>query len=153
VAEELRDDTLDLLFELTRTMPERQLADADGLDEKAWQALAAASVVVGLGALGRPDQPILLALAGVAYIAAATSAITCVWPRQYRLTRPADTLWADFWSEKPRDIKHAVVADAASAYSANTHVVAAKRRWLLRALSALLAETVLLGLAALTATI
>jgi hypothetical protein len=32
-------------------------------------------------------------------------------------------------------------------------VVAAKRRWLLRALSALLAETVLLGLAALTATI
>jgi hypothetical protein len=69
------------------------------------------------------------------------------------VTRPAQTLWSEFWNEPPRNIKHAVVADAAAAYEANTAVVARKRAWLLGALGALLVETVFLGSAAVAATV
>lgn len=126
---------------------ERQLATGDAIDGKAWQALAAASVVIGLGAIGAVDDA-LLAVAAAAYALVAACALMAVRPRGYQVAPPPQDVWGHYWHRPAVELHHMLADTVATAYPANAQLLRDKRRWLVGALLALAAETIVLALAA-----
>ncbi len=138
------DETLDLLFDVVRDAPERQLRAQEVLDGKIVQVFAAATVILGLagisGGVAETDAPSCLILAALGFYAIASGAAGyAIWPRSYRVTRHADVLWREYRDAPPRTIREAMVADAAAAYPHNAGLLRRK----LRALSVALAATAL----------
>lgn len=142
----LQDETLDLLFDLTRGAPDRQLETGVVYDGKVTTLAGAGSVVLGIAALAtEPNQRLTIA-AVLAYGVVIAATLYCVWPRPFQVIRHADVLWAEHWDSTPRQIKHAVVAQSASSYAANKPVLRRKVRALVVALVAIATESVLIGL-------
>ncbi len=50
--------------------------------------------------------------------------------RSWRVSGHADALWNDYWDESPRNIKHAIVADAAESVASNRETLRQKAQWL-----------------------
>jgi hypothetical protein len=113
---EVRPETLDFIFDLSHTAPERQLAAAEALDSKLFQLFAVGGVVIGLAATGNGKAGLLLA-ATVAYVVLAIAAVYGLWVRKLRVSRHPDQLWNEFWQESVADIKVAILADVSSAYA------------------------------------
>jgi hypothetical protein len=147
----LRPQTLDLLLDLGRAAPDAQLRAADALDAKLVQVFAAGTVLIGLPAIrGAPHHAAsatLFAIAVCAFLVLAFYSIRALWTRRFRVLIAPDQLWYRFWDEPPEAIKHAVVADLASAYTENNAQLLRKRRELGRALVAVGVEAAAIGVA------
>lgn len=142
----LREDTLELLFELSRGTTDLQMESGVVHDKKATTLAGAASVVLGFVALA-PEQCRELTLAAfVAYGLVLTATLYCIWPRSFAVIRHPDVLWRDFWDATPREIKHAVVVRTADDYTANKKILRRKVVALFVVLAATAVEAVLVGL-------
>ena len=152
---QLGDETLDLLFELTRDAPQKQLDSVEALDGKVVQVFAAGSVVVGLTAMGNSLKTSMTTLpsgyftailiAIVAYFVLAASAAVALWVRQFFVSWGADITWRDYWWATPRSIKHSLVESVANDYRKNRSLLV-RKRWLVRvAISALAIESLAVG--------
>jgi hypothetical protein len=144
---QLRPETVDFLFDHLRESLEAQLASVDVIDGKVFQIFAAGSVLIGLTALGDPEQlnPWLLLVGLVGYAGVAAAAIGAVLPRSWRVIRHADTIWPEFWDLEPRAIKHALLQQASDGYSINRDQIHSKANWLRLAVGALTVEAVAVG--------
>ena len=147
----LSDETLDFIFDFVRDAPDQQLASADALDSKMVQVFAVAGVIVGLAAAGLSSKStvvgLILAVSIAAFVVAAVASGYALWVREMRSNRHADEIWRDYWNEPPREIKHAIVADTADAYSANKRSLERKARAMRAAFLAAGVEVVLVGFA------
>jgi hypothetical protein len=144
---ELRPETVDFLFDHLRESLETQLASVDVIDGKVFQIFAAGSVLIGLTAVGQPDElnPWLLVLALVGYAGVAAAAVAAVWPRRWRVIRHADKVWPDFWDLDPSAIKHALLQQTAEGYSLNSQQISQKALWLRISVTALALEAIAVG--------
>lgn len=141
------EGTLDLIFDVVKSEPERQLATVDSLDTKAFALFSVASVLIGLTAFAtRISQWLLVATLG-AYLIAAGLCVFAVRIRKWHMNRSSALLYEEFWDSPPDAIKHAMVARIAADYPANTKMLKWKSagiRWALRFVAL---ETLLLGIA------
>jgi hypothetical protein len=147
----LEDETLDLIFKLSKGVPADQLQASDSVDSKTFQAFAAASVLIGLATIRGPRHDNLetafLAAAVAAFVSLAAVAIWALWTREYRVGISPDQLWREFWAETPRNIKHAHVTDTASGYPENDGILRSKHRRLRFVLIMLVIEAGAIGAA------
>ncbi len=150
-------ETIEFIWSETRGAVEAQLAVADGLDSKAFQAIGVGTALIGLVALGSGAllaQPSLarwfLAAAIFSYVMSALFTFFAVNVRRYRLGNRADQLWPTQWQEEPIAIKHALIADWAEAYRYNDAEIRKKTRSLRAALATMALEATMIG-AAITA--
>jgi hypothetical protein len=148
---ELKPETLDLLFELARKAPDEQIRASDAVDSKIFQAFAAASVLIGLAAVGGVKHgkvtTAFVSLAVVAFIVVAVAAIWALWSRSYRVGMTPPQLWKKYWDSDALDIKHAYVVDIADGAPANESKLNGKHRALRVTLLALLVEAAAIGAA------
>jgi hypothetical protein len=159
--EQLEPETLDLIFELSRTAPDGQLRASDAVDSKIFQAFAAASVLIGLAAIHEPSvvgktvhgakhdnlETAFLALAVAAFLLLAVIAIRALWSRSYRVGMSAAQLWHRYWPDTPETIKHAYVDDIASGYLENEKHLRSKHKALRVVLITLVVEAAAIGAA------
>lgn len=147
---ELTDETLDLLFDLVREAPDKQVAVGDVHDAKAFKFGAAASVLLGFVALVDVPGKLLWGIV-MSYVIVLGSVLWTVRPRGYHVVRHADSLWEQHWNETPRAIKHAVVAEAANAYKTNRALLRSKLSGLVFAVVALGIEAIFVAITVLDA--
>lgn len=151
----LTDETLDLLYEHSRGQTTGQIEWSDQLDSKGAQLFAAGSVVVGLAGLGMTGDArmttIVLFIAVVCYVGLAIAAFFLLRVREWFVSGHADILWREHWADSPRDIKHAIVEDAAQAVAHNRALLLEKSRWLLAVQVLLTVEVISVGMAVVTA--
>lgn len=160
-APQLEPETLDLIFELSRAVPDDQLRASDSVDSKTFQAFAAGSVLIGLAAIHEPSvigkavhgvkhdnlETAFLAAAVAAFLVLAAVAIRALWSRSYRVPMSPNQLWETFWPDTPQTIKHAFVADIADGYLENDDILKSKHRALRVVLIALVVEAAAIGAA------
>jgi hypothetical protein len=142
------EQTLDLLYELTRDAPSAQLQASDAVDGKIVQTFAAAGVLIGLAAVHENRSDVataFVALAVLAFFAVAAVGICSLRGRQYRVTVGADQLWTRYRSDVPFTIKEAFVRDVARGYPENEKNIKLKHKALRIMLGALLVEAGAIG--------
>ena len=133
----LKTESLDFIFEYTRSGPEVQLKDVEALDNKVIQILSVSSVIIGLVGftIGKNGVkfPYLTTfiVALLAYMSLAVSAFIHLKANKYRRSLQADVLWQEFWESDVKDIKHSLVADIGKAYTHNKELIEKKSRTLL----------------------
>jgi len=128
-------ETLDLIFEHVRDLPERQFQDVVDMDAKFVQAFAAASVVIGAAALvNAANHPqvttVLLVAALLCYGAMAVVSFLHLRPIGMHGSRYGDTLWDDFKDDSPADIKLGIVLQVKDDYGFNSDKIKDKARTL-----------------------
>lgn len=101
-------ETAARMAEVAMETNRRQLETADALDQKAWQALAAGSLIIGLGVAGDVSGWGLVAPLG-AYIALAVTSLMCLQVRAYSVLPATWALWKDNWWRDRGDLDHAIV--------------------------------------------
>jgi hypothetical protein len=149
---ELNEDTVKLIFEITRDNPERQVADAKDLDTKMVQVFSAASVVIGLVSFsGRPAHhswwiDVLTGGLLLSYGATALVAFMHLRAREFRRTLYASNLWRETWNRTPMEIRHALIADISEAYVHNRPILNQKGRLIQIAVVTTGIEVALVGL-------
>jgi hypothetical protein len=142
--------TLDLIYEVTRHGPPNQFREIESLDAKLVQVFAAASVVIGLAGVagvGRSSTlAFFLAIAVVAYIAAAAAALWGM--RMARTKRPyhSDSLLGDFWQSSAQEIKYALAYELPDIHSHNQTVIESKANAAAVAMFATALEVVAVGI-------
>jgi hypothetical protein len=148
-SEGLPRETLDFIFEQVRDAPSEQLQAVDALDAKMVQVFGAAAVTLGLAAAGTAGhgttRGVFIIVAVVAFGVVACAAIYSLWVRRFGVSIAADQLWRRYWRDEVGNIKHAIVADVADAYSKNAALLAHKRVALRWALIALAVEAAAIG--------
>ena len=126
----------------------RQLATADALDAKAWQALGAGSVILALGVVGDLGGLVLvLPLAG--YVCVAVGSFFCLRVRRFEVMPSTTGLWQDNWFRPVADLDHTVIYALVTAEATNRAILHDKARDLRVALVGLAIETAALVLVAL----
>jgi hypothetical protein len=149
---ELNEDTVKLIFEITRDNPERQVADAKDLDTKMVQVFSAASVVIGLVSFAdRPSQDswwidVLIGCLLISYGATALVAFMHLRARQFRRSLYAGNLWREAWDRTPMEIRHALIVDISEAYVHNKPILNQKGRFIQIAVVTTGVEVALVGL-------
>jgi hypothetical protein len=140
-------DTLALFRELLLDTLHRQLATADALDSKAWQALGVGSVVIGLAVAGdRGGWWLLFPLVG--YVVLAIGALLCLRVRGWKVPPKGDELWRDAWYVEGADLDQTVVNALAQGEPVNRELLESKASALRFALVGLLVEIVALTIVA-----
>lgn len=138
--------TLDVVYELFREVPERQLQAVDALDSKAAQLLAAGSVVLGFTAVGAGEVwPPFVAAALVAYGGLAWQALGALRPRPWRAWRDPWGTWSAVWELPPAEAKYALLARLRDDVPANAGWIKEKGRHVRLALRWLAGEVLLVG--------
>jgi hypothetical protein len=131
-------DTLDFIFDFVKDAPERQLHDAEMLDNKIIQILSVASIIIGLVGFGvgkislnhtAEIAPLIVAI--LAYIVVVCLSIIHLKAISFRRSLHADELWQEHWDENVVDIKHDLVADIGEAYGHNKGIIDKKKVTLL----------------------
>jgi hypothetical protein len=131
-APEIRPETLTFILEYTKGAPQIQLANADALDAKAMQILAAAGVTLGFVGLsnlqpgGKAAAIVVLLAALVFFVATAATVLLQLGPKTFRQSQAADQLWPKHWHEDVATIEHALVQDIAAAYEHNRPLLDSK---------------------------
>jgi hypothetical protein len=149
---ELNEDTVNLIFEIIRDNPERQVADAKDLDTKMIQVFSAASVVIGLVSFaGRPSNHswwIDVLTGGLLFFYGATALVAFMHlrARKFRRNLYASNLWRDAWDRTPTEIKHALIVDISEAYVHNKPILNQKGRFIQIAVVTTGVEVALVGL-------
>jgi hypothetical protein len=142
------EETLELLYELTREAPNAQLQASDAVDGKIVQTFAAAGVLIGLAAVQGASGDVatgFVALAVLGFLVVAAVGICALRGRQYRVTIGADQLWDKYRSDVPFTIKEAFVRDVAKGYPENEENIRLKHKALRIMLGALLIEAGAIG--------
>ncbi|MGA8521680.1 MAG: hypothetical protein WB807_01325 [Candidatus Dormiibacterota bacterium] len=135
-------DTVEFILNHTRGVPVRQTQTMDALDGKAGQLFAAASLVLGFSGLLlahphrlHPIQAGLIFGALGVYLGAVTFIVFAVNPRRYRLVDHATTLWEDYKTFTPEQIRGALVREIPEVAAFNQGIIIRKAtcvRWLVR---------------------
>jgi hypothetical protein len=147
-------ETLEVIYDHLKEVPEVQQADARDLDTKMVQILQAASVVIALagfatGNLAKVGMPVSIMLIGalLCYVGVAVLVFSSLAPRQFRRSLQGDALWAYYWNKKPEEVRHALVHDVSKAYLHNRGVLKRKARYLRAAIVVTGVEVALVGAA------
>ena len=147
----IKQETLDFIFDYTRDAPERQLQDAKDLDNKMAQLFSVASVVIGLAGLansnmgeGQTAWPLVVALG--LYVVAAGVALISLFPAVQWRSLHADRLWKEYWQTDVPDIKHALADDIRKVYGLNNKVLEQKTLTIKIVVVATGAEVLFVGL-------
>jgi hypothetical protein len=115
--------TIDVIYDHTAGAVPRQIATSHELDSKAIQVLAAAAVVIGLGATGLHHHHlvaiILYAAAVLAFIIAGHAAHELLWTRDFSVVDEPGAWMEVYWPHPPAAVKHALIKRAAIAYEEN----------------------------------
>jgi hypothetical protein len=147
-------ETLAFIYDWGWGALDRQLAAADALDAKMAQALAAGSILLGLPAasgISGGATAAFLGCATAAFLVLAALAVHALWVRRWRAPLSPSQAWREYWADEAEAIRWTIVADTSEAYEENEGLLDSKRRSLRWALSALGAEAVLVGAAAIAA--
>jgi hypothetical protein len=144
----LQPETLDFIYEASRSTLQNQVEAATAMDSKAIQVFSVASVVIGLAAAGgiRSAPRTLGILLVLAYLVAAVTALAALWVRTFRVTDGTEQLWRRYWADPVDEIKHAAIADVAEGEIENRDLLADKRKLLGYAIGATGVESVLVGI-------
>ena len=110
--ERVMPDTAAAIAELGRAALDRHLTTGELLDGKAWAAVAAGSVVAGLGAVASTNR-VLLVFAPIAYGVVAWSAVCTVRPRQYSTPPDPQDAWNGYWNRPLVELHHALIQSSA----------------------------------------
>jgi hypothetical protein len=151
VSEKIKQDALNFIFDYTREAPERQLQDAQNLDNKIAQIFSAASVVIGLAGLASPGPSggwadWLLVVGLVFYLITAIVALLSQFPKVQWRSLHADVLWREYWQTEVPKIKHALAENIQKAYGQNNRVLEQKSLAIKVVVVATGAEVLLVGL-------
>lgn len=121
----LQNDTLDLIYEVTRQGPVDQLRRAETLDAKIVQVFASASVVIGLTGVApeKVAREWFLYLALGAYGVVAVATLVGIWVRSHWHVFHSDTLLDDFWAESVTDTKYALASEFPIVYAKNRSIL------------------------------
>lgn len=143
------DTTLDFIYEHTRGAVRGHVEQARGLDTKAAQIFAAATVVIGLaGATHDPSAPGgLLIAALVFYGLTLLGSIAAMWPVTFAGSDFGANLWPDHYDQQPREIKHGIVAAVTKASSGNESRIQLKAWLVMAVLISTGIEAILVGVA------
>ncbi len=147
---DVNPETLEFIFNYTKEAPERQIKDAEALDNKMAQIFSVASVVIGLVGVSSVSgrwTNLLLAAALISYLVAATVALFQLIPKAQNRSLHADKLWSTFWQKEVYDVQHSLVDDISKAYSHNLEVLKKKSLTLKVVLGATAAEVLFIGIA------
>jgi hypothetical protein len=153
MSSELDPKTVETICSLIKDAPERQLDNANTLDNKMVQIFGAAGIVIGLLGLSQNNlgQGLLITVCLLGsltfYIATAVVAFTHLRPKPFRRSLHGDTLWPNTWHLRNVDVQHTVIADVGKAYSHNKALVIGKAHTLSIAIFTTAMEVVLVGLA------
>jgi hypothetical protein len=131
---DLNKSTVDTIYDFIKDAPERQIDNANTLDNKMVQVFAAAGVVIGLlgfasGNLGSAWY-ITACLLGalISYAATAFIALSQLRPKLFMRSMHGDTLWPITWQLTDLEVKHAIIADVTKSYGHNRSLLASKAR-------------------------
>jgi hypothetical protein len=143
----LSGETLDFIYDNSRSTLRNQIDAGAGMDSKAIQVFAVASVVIGLAAAGgiRTAPRFLGIVLVVAYVIAAATALMTLWVRTFRVSDGTEQLWRLYWADSVEEIKHAIVTDVAEGEIENRGLLAHKRELLGWAIGATAVESILVG--------
>lgn len=128
------------LADLAVTTLNRHFNTCDTLDAKAWQAMAAGSIVGGLAVAGQLTGW-QLALVIPSYLAVVVGALGCVRPRKFRAIPSTPELWASYWQSSLAQLNHCIVDAVAGGETQNREALKGKMPWLKLALVGLAIET------------
>jgi hypothetical protein len=148
----INQEATDFIYQHTKDATEAQMRHSRALDSKLVWLFSAASVVIGLVASSTSRPPISVWLiaplvgALAAYLIVAGCAVFGLWPRQYRTSAGADTMWPNYYDVDPGKIEHAVVQDIADAYSHNKRQFAGREKALALATGFLAIEVTMISL-------
>jgi hypothetical protein len=140
-------EIVDFIFEQGRSSSDRQLRDADALDQKATQIFTAATIVVGLAGFSQQANAPLLAMAVLVYLGVSIASGRALWLASFRVTDSPQQLLVRYWDEPVNSTKYAMVNDMAAGFEENERALGHKRRGVLWALALTGIETSLVGAA------
>lgn len=130
------------LADLAVATLDRHFNTCDTLDAKAWQALAAGSIVVGLAVAGQLTGW-QLAFVVPSYLTVIVGSLLCVRPRRFAVPASVKELWNDYWCLTLNDLNHCIVDTMAreDGEAHNREALKHKTRWVKLALAGLALET------------
>ncbi len=145
------ETSLDLIYQIARDRLDHQASRIDALDTKGYALLAAASILVTvIPIIHAPNQSlethslVLLALAGLCYLALWTFIAHALWGHKYNFPPDVANLHAGYLDAPPAETKAAIAKRIAEVYPDNHATIEAKAATLRLALIALLAQSLLL---------
>ena len=146
----IKPETLDFIYKHTIGAPDKQLEGANALDSKVAQIFAASAIVIGLAGItiesnNSSSVVNLIIAAVVAFAGVGLITIVQLWPRNFKQSLHAETLWPEHWDEDVQDIQHALVDDIAKAFKANKSILRCKRITLWSALLLCSFEVIFVG--------
>jgi hypothetical protein len=141
--------TIDVIYDHTVGAIPRQIATSHELDSKAIQVLAAAAVVIGLGATGLHHHHaiaiLLYGLAILSFIVSGDAAHDVLWTRDFSVVDEPGVMIETYWSHPPAAVKHALINRAAVAYEENVALLRDKHASLRRLITFAAIAGVLVG--------
>jgi hypothetical protein len=148
-AREPAAETVEFIYQHTRSALDGEIAQARALDGKIAQVFAAATVVIGLaGATGVTKTPAQLLLAALAaYVVALVATIVALWPVKLRGSDHGGTLWNEHWDRTPAQIRYSIAEAMPEASKHNVCVIDRKAYSLMAVLGATGLEAALVGVA------
>jgi len=145
-------ETVALMYEALMRRISEQSADWNQLDAKAYQALAAGGVTLGVASLGVAGWAPWLVLAAVAFLCTAAASIAAAWPQTFTNPFDARRLFDEHWTEAPADLRYAMVYTAArEAAPANSVRLRRKSQLVTAAFAGFSAEALFIALWAVSA--
>jgi hypothetical protein len=150
---ELNPETVEVIFDLVKDTPERQIDSATTLDTKMVQVFGTAGIVIALLSFSSSKWSqewwITICLVGslIFYIATALVAFVHLQPKLFKRSLHGDTLWANTWDLSKTQIHHTLIADVADAYRHNKPILARKSQTLSIAIVTTSVEVALVGAA------
>ena len=148
-----KDATVEIMFDLLKTVPERQTTLSAQLDTKMIQLFQAGSVVIGLAGFasgvltGAATVVGILLMASLGfYVLTAALVFGHMFPRRFRTLNVAD-LWTRGWKLAPTQVQQTVIAEITEAFVENRSVLKWKAWYLIGAIVTITCEVVLVGLA------
>lgn len=142
-----KPETVDFIYQHTRTALDGQVGQARGIDGKVIQLIAAATIVLGLAATSAfAKAPGGVVVAVVAfYVVALVLSVVEIFPVKMRGSDYGETMWNEHWYRPAREIKLSVVADVADGAKRNANVIRFKAGVLVAVLAATGIEAALIG--------
>jgi ABC-type anion transport system duplicated permease subunit len=147
-------ETLDLIYELVRDAPRRQIANSYSYSDKAFQIFGIGSLVLGLAAAGtlhRHQAPWILLAALIAYLGLGVCAFYATKGRTFFTADNAEVVWGQLYDLGKAEAQHAIIDRVATDYPRNEEALRAKAKWLTAAEIALAVEVVLVTAAVIAA--
>jgi hypothetical protein len=148
-------DTLTLIYDYVRGIPEEQAKDIDSLSAKMVQIVTVAGVIMGLAGIIRVDSQtppvanLLLVGALAGYLGVAGAALYHLWTRPFQRSVAPDLLWEQCWLDTPDEIRWIIIDKAGGIYEHNRKLIQKKARSVRWALVAASVEVVCFSLSVL----